>query len=179
MEVRPPHRGHPDNPKPNDGAYSVGERPRAEDIPAFKTWAPQGPTRAPGMVNPGTIDLTKRPAVHFPDGSAGSLYTYNTPIESGKDKGKWIVTPGITPDGKVLTEDQAYDRAMRTGQHLGIFDSEKNSESYATFLHMKQGGFQAYKNGGDYKPNGEYWVNQNPKDIENGAKYSVSIQPPK
>jgi len=167
--------------KTYDGAYSVGEKPRPEDVPLFNTWKNTGPSKAKGMIAPGTIDITKRPSVHFPNGQSGSLFSYNTPIPGTT---KWMVTPGITPAGHILTEEQAFDRARVTGQHLGIFDgptAEKDSEEYAVYLHLKQGGFQAYRNGGNYNANGEYWLDKNPEDIVNSRgkiQYNISATPP-
>lgn len=127
-----------------------------EDIPMFRSWDKTGPTDAAGMLTPGNIDLTQRPLVRHPNGGISSLYSYTIKTPDNK----WLVVPGVTKDGQMLTsEDQAANYYQKTGEHLGIFDSLKSSDAYANLLHLKQGAFQTYHNGGQYKPNPETFDN--------------------
>lgn len=132
--------------------------PTAADVEEFKTWKPTGPKDIPGMVEPGNIDLSKRPLVHHSDGSVSSLYSYSFGTEDGE-----VLIPGVSPEGKMLTEKQAEKLYEESGQHLGIFKSPESADAYANMLHEKQGAYQTYKNGGKYKPSVETYDRWKPK----------------
>jgi hypothetical protein len=91
------------------------------------------PKAYPGMLQPGNIDLTARPTVKNADGSISTVRSMGVNIE-----GKEVLLPTVSPEGKVLTEDQAVDLYRRTGKHLGMFASPQASTSYAEALHKQQ-----------------------------------------
>jgi hypothetical protein len=128
--------------------------PTQQDISTFKDWANTGPRTAQGMVSPGNIDLTKRPLVHHRDGSVSTLYSTSFSTDKGE-----VLVPAVSPDGKMLTEKQAMELYRKTGQNLGIFKTSQDADRYAQMLHLKQGSFQTWKNGGSYKPSVETWDN--------------------
>ena len=84
-------------------------------------------------VTPGNIDLTKRPVVHNPDGSISTVKSMS--VNFG---GPEILIPMVSPDGRVLTEDQAVEMYRRTGQHLGMFANPESATAFAESLHNDQ-----------------------------------------
>lgn len=129
--------------------------PTAGDIETFKAWKNTGPITAPGMVKPGNIDLTKRPIVHHKDGSVSSLYSGSFDLPNGNQ----VLVPFVSPDGKMMTPKQAFARYEETGENLGVFKTSKDADSFANLLHLKQGAFQTWKNGGKYNPSVETYDN--------------------
>lgn len=110
------------------------------------------------MIKPGNINLTKRPVVHHSSGSVSTLYSGSFPYSeltgNPKDKGE-VLVPFVSQDGKMMTEQQATDYARKTGQILGVFRTPEAADRYAEMLHLKQGAFQTWKNGGKYNPSVE------------------------
>jgi hypothetical protein len=49
--------------------------------------------------------------------------------------GKEYLLPTVTPDGRLLSEEDAIREFQRTGRHLGVFDTPDNATSYARQLH--------------------------------------------
>lgn len=89
-----------------------------------------------GLVTPGNIDLGNRPQVQTPEGGIATVRS----ISIDQD-GKEVLIPTVSPDGKLLTNQQAVDLYRRTGQHLGIFDSVNSADRYAQALHEQQAYF--------------------------------------
>jgi hypothetical protein len=52
--------------------------------------------------------------------------------------GKETLIPTVSPDGRVLSDNDAIALYRRSGQHLGKFDSVANANSYAQKLHEDQ-----------------------------------------
>lgn len=113
-------------------------------IDVFKAWLKAGDTRNPikrradggrvdGMVRPGTIDLTKRPTVRNADGSISTVRSIGI-----NDGGREMLIPTVSPDGAVLSNDDAVRLYRMSGQHLGEFDSPSASDAYAQQLHEDQ-----------------------------------------
>jgi len=88
---------------------------------------------SPGMVEPGNIDLNKRPVVRNPDGSISTVRSMGVNID-----GREVLLPTVSPDGRLLQPEEAIDLYRRTGQHLGMFDTPENSNAYAQKLHEDQ-----------------------------------------
>ena len=137
---------------PKKAPLGAAFTPNKEDEKEFKSWSVTGPKGVPGMVAPGNIDLTKRPLVHHKDGSSSTLYS----ASFGTAKGE-VLVPLVSPDGKMLSMKQAFKRYEDTGENLGIFKTPAEADRYAEMLHNKQGAFQTWHNGGEYKPSVETW----------------------
>jgi len=80
----------------------------------------------------GTIDISSRIPVQNADGSTSTLRT----ISIGTDEGE-VLIPTISPDGLVLTEEEAIRLYENTGQHLGIFSTPEEAIAYAEILSAK------------------------------------------
>lgn len=113
-------------PPSNDEAVGVSPTPRGAAAPAITA-------RPPHTIEPGNIDLTKRPVVKNPDGSISTVRSISVNMD-----GREVLIPTVSDDGKVLTDEQAVDLYKRTGKHLGIFDSPEAATAYAQTLHEQQ-----------------------------------------
>lgn len=88
---------------------------------------------AKGLLTPGNIDLAARPVVKNADGSISTVRS----MSFGED-GREVLVPTVSPDGRVLSDDEAIDLYRRTGQHLGMFDNPDDATAYAESLHGQQ-----------------------------------------
>lgn len=92
-----------------------------------------------GMVEPGNIDIRERTTVAVPnaDGTTSSVRSISFHMD-----GMEVLIPTVIPDGrggwKVVSDDEAVERFMRTGEHLGMFDSIDAATKYAMALHNQQ-----------------------------------------
>jgi hypothetical protein len=102
---------------------------------------------APGLVEPGNLELNGRPIIHNEDGTHSSEYS----TSFGTDQGE-VLVPTIV-NGKFLTQDgrkppvgsqaekdmfaAARDHYRKTGEHLGIFDTPDNADTYAEEVHSR------------------------------------------
>lgn len=96
--------------------------------------APTGPVA--GLMEPGNIDLTKRPQVKNADGSVSTVRSM-----SFEEDGKEVLIPTVSPDGKILSDADAIKLYRETGQHLGKFGSAAEADAYAQNLHKAQEGY--------------------------------------
>jgi len=87
-----------------------------------------------GMVRPGNIDLGNRPIVRNPDGSISTVRS----MSFGLDNGLEVLVPTVSPDGRILTDDQAIDRYYSTGENLGTFRTPEAATRFANQLHDAQ-----------------------------------------
>jgi len=98
---------------------------------------PAGPTgEQPGLLEQGNIDLKHRPQVKLEDGSIATVRSM-----SFEEDGKEILVPTVSPDGKLLTDQEAIDLYHKTGQFLGKFDTPENANAFAEKLHQAQDAF--------------------------------------
>jgi hypothetical protein len=87
-----------------------------------------------GAVIPGNIDVYNRPVVTNPDGSVSTVRTMGI-----NDQGFEVNIPTVSPDGRILTDQQAEDLYRQTGAHLGKFRTVAEAERAAQALHQQQG----------------------------------------
>lgn len=105
------------------------------------------PMHAPGMVEGGNIDLSKRPVVRNADGSISTVRSIGVEFD-----GKEILLPTVSEDGKILTEQQAIEQYRRTGKHLGKFSTVDAANAYAEAIHRQQESAQFVIAGGARVP---------------------------
>ena len=112
----------------------------AQGAPTGQTGAPTGP--APGLLEPGNIDLANRPVVKNADNSISTVRSM-----SFEENGKEVLIPTVAADGSgILSDKDAIEQYHKTGQFLGKFDNADNADAYAQKLHESQA--QAYSGGG-------------------------------
>lgn len=80
----------------------------------------------------GNIDLNNRIPVQNPDDSISTEKSFSTEID-----GEEILLPTIV-DGQVLSESDAIDHYIATGEYLGKFASVNEADAYAQLLHERQ-----------------------------------------
>ena len=86
---------------------------------------------AKGMVEPGNIDLSRRPVVRNADGSISTVRSMSVSFGKGQE----VLIPMVSDSGKILTKEEAIKEYQKTGKHLGKFDSERAATDYAEALH--------------------------------------------
>lgn len=89
---------------------------------------------AGGMLEPGNIDLAKRPRVRNPDGSISTISSMGVNFD-----GREYLLPTISDDGIRLSEDEAIALFQKTGRHLGVFDTPEHATAFARRLSADQG----------------------------------------
>jgi hypothetical protein len=102
---------------------------------ALRTYAESTPTPR-GQIEPGNIDLAKRPIVKNADGSISTVRSMSVGMD-----GKEYLIPTVSDDGKILKEDDAIRLFKKTGRHLGAFSTPDDATAYAKRLHEDQAKF--------------------------------------
>jgi hypothetical protein len=113
-----------------------------------KDWNRFGPTKAPGLIKQGNLDLTDRPVVRNQDGSHSSEYSTSFADEKGREVLVPTVVNGkfLTPDGKKPKEGsneekvmfkKAWQHYLETGENLGIFDTPEHADEAAQAIHSR------------------------------------------
>lgn len=85
-----------------------------------------------GLITPGNIDVSKRPAVRNPDGSVSTVRSMSINVD-----GKEVLIPTVV-NGRVVSDQEAIKHYRQTGQHLGMFDSPAAATAYAQRLHEQE-----------------------------------------
>ena len=111
------------------------QMPSFDDLLPNAGAAPVAPAPTPGMVTPGTVDLTTRPTVPMPDGSIATVRS----MSFNDGEGREILIPTISDDGRLLSDDDAIALYRQSGRHLGIFATPDDATAYAKQLSQQQG----------------------------------------
>jgi hypothetical protein len=86
-----------------------------------------------GMIRGGNIDPHRRPVVRNPDGTISTVRT----ISAGFDDGE-VLLPTVSPDGRVLSDEEAIRLYEQSGQNFGSFRSPEAATHFAERLHNSQ-----------------------------------------
>jgi hypothetical protein len=86
------------------------------------------------QVEPGNIDIHNRPTVHNEDGSISTVRTMGMEDDSGLQ----VNVPTVSPDGRIMSDDEARQRYEDTGEHLGKYNTIGAAERAAQDLHDAQ-----------------------------------------
>lgn len=89
--------------------------------------------RPQGMLIRGNINLDNRPVVHNKDGSYSTVRTITTDMN-----GNTVLLPTIV-NGKVLSNQDAIQHYLNTGEHMGIFKTSQDADKYDEQLHNMMG----------------------------------------
>lgn len=86
-----------------------------------------------GATEPGNLDLTARPHAVNPDGSISTVRSMGVNLENRN-----YLIPTVSEDGRIMEPDEAIDEYYRTGNHLGVYDSQEASDRAAQSIHEDQ-----------------------------------------
>lgn len=87
-------------------------------------------------IEPGNIDILNRPEVQNPDGSISTVRSISVNID-----GVEVLIPTVSPNGRIMSDDEAVQRYLQTGEHLGKFRTPAEATAYANALHDQQDAF--------------------------------------
>jgi hypothetical protein len=89
---------------------------------------------APGLIDPGNINIHQRPVVHNADGSISTVRSMTFTDEDGST----VVVPSVIAGRGVVGPEEAFRYYKQTGQHLGRFSNQEQADAYARALHEQQ-----------------------------------------
>ncbi len=88
-----------------------------------------------GLLADGNIDLNSRKILKNPDGSISTESSIGIEVD-----GKYYLIPTVIA-GQRVSDDDAVAYFKKTGEHLGVFDSQETADQYAKQLHERQQAF--------------------------------------
>ena len=103
--------------------------------PRYGNLSPAPAGTPAGLVEPGNIDLSKRPQVRTPEGIA-TVRSLGVNID-----GKETVIPTVSDDGRIMSNDEAVATYRKTGKHLGKFENVDQASAYGQALHEAQAAY--------------------------------------
>jgi len=83
----------------------------------------------------GNIDLDSRIVVENADGTFSTELSFSFEM----DGEIWLI-PSVV-NGELLSEDDAFDHFLETGEYLGCFPTVEECDHYAEWLHLRQEAF--------------------------------------
>lgn len=86
-----------------------------------------------GGTEPGTLDLSRRPYVKNDDGSTSTVRSMGVNID-----GKEVLIPTVSPDGRIMSDDEAVEHYLRSGQHMGVYPNAEASSAAGEAIHQDQ-----------------------------------------
>lgn len=84
------------------------------------------------MVVPGNINIDNRPVVINEDGSISTEISFSVEID-----GLEVLLPTVI-NGGIVSQEEAIQHFLSTGEHLGMFSTPEEAEVYAYVLHLRQ-----------------------------------------
>ncbi len=102
-------------------------------MPRYLSTDPNAGEPAGGMVQPGNIDLSKRPRVRNKDGTVSTVRSIGVNVD-----GVEVLIPTVSDDGRIMSDDEAVRTFKRTGKHLGTFETPEASTAFAERLHESE-----------------------------------------
>jgi hypothetical protein len=114
-------------------AKAIGDQGLRMALQSGHTPRSAAPPRPVGMRNPGTINLTGRPIIPTP-GQPG-YHSSEISFSRGTDQGE-VLVPQVV-NGRVLSQDEAWQHYLNTGEHMGIFDTPEHADAYAEQVHQR------------------------------------------
>jgi ABC-type multidrug transport system fused ATPase/permease subunit len=85
-----------------------------------------------GLIQKGNIDLSNRKPVKNKDGTVSTIRS----ITIGTDKGYYVI-PTIV-GGKKVSDKKAIEYFSKTGEHLGLFETQAQADAFARKLHNRE-----------------------------------------
>lgn len=86
-----------------------------------------------GMLQQGNIDLNNRPIVRNPDGTISTIRSTSANFDGAE-----TLVPTIV-DGKNVGVKGGFSNYLKTGQHLGKFDTPDNADAWARWISFLSG----------------------------------------
>jgi hypothetical protein len=94
-----------------------------------------------GALEPGNLDLTRRPYVRNADGSVSTVrsMSFREGAKSGSPwAGKEILVPTVSDDGRIMSGDEAIAEYDRTGKHMGVYPTVAAADYAGEMIHQDQ-----------------------------------------
>jgi hypothetical protein len=83
---------------------------------------------------PGNIDIYNRPQVPNPKGGSSTVYSAGF----GMPDGRTMLLPTVSDEATIMSPRDAYKYWQNKKQHLGIFNTQQDADTYGEALHLQQ-----------------------------------------